>query len=415
MTWSRREVLGIGGLTLATAACKGGRAPEATAGDVMVATFEPTDTAAILWARAPDPGRAVIELGERRQEVVLEPEADNTVALDALGLEPDTAYAWRLVPARGAPSAPARFRTAPAADADVTARIAVVADISERPEYASMALSNLSLKRPALLVSLGDVPYADVPRPGARTVEEYRAKHRAVRSLDDLSELLRRVGCCAIYDDHEVFDDWDAAFREAHPQRVAAALRAWDDYFPLRGGDGRRYRAIRWGKHAELFVLDTRLYRSAHRAPDGPDKTMLGREQLSWLAQALAASDATFKLVCSSVPLAHDTTGEAWSAYGRERDELLALLRATPGAVVIAGDQHWFAAHDHDDGLREYQIGPTRANLRPMPNERAPGVLARWAKPNSGFLEVSGEELVFTAVDSHGDDLFRENLAPRAP
>ena len=82
----------------------------------------------------------------------------------------------------------------------------------------------------------------------------------------------------ALYDDHEVADNWDASFRAEHPARVAAALRAWDEWFPLWADTPveRRYRRWRWGSLSELFLLDTRLYRSANSTADGPDKTMLG-------------------------------------------------------------------------------------------------------------------------------------------
>ena len=56
-------------------------------------------------------------------------------------------------------------------------------------------------------------------------------------------------------------------------------------------------------------MLDTRQYRDANIADDSADrpKTMLGREQLTWLKESLAASDATWKVIVSSVPMSIPT------------------------------------------------------------------------------------------------------------
>lgn len=81
---------------------------------------------------------------------------------------------------------------------------------------------------------------------------------------------------------------------------------------------------MRWGRHVELFVLDTRSFREPNDRPDtGPaPKTLLGAEQRAWLLDALAGSDATWKVVVSSVPLAIPTgrpaARDGWSDLGGE-------------------------------------------------------------------------------------------------
>ncbi|MCH7916233.1 MAG: alkaline phosphatase D family protein [Deltaproteobacteria bacterium] len=59
------------------------------------------------------------------------------------------------------------------------------------------------------------------------------------------------------------------------------------DYWPIRqdSRDRRRIcRSFRWGKAAEIFILDTRQYR------DIDEGTMLGSEQKQWLLEALSSS-----------------------------------------------------------------------------------------------------------------------------
>jgi phosphodiesterase/alkaline phosphatase D-like protein len=73
------------------------------------------------------------------------------------------------------------------------------------------------------------------------------------------------------------------------------ALRAFLDYTPVAVAStapDRIYRELRYGRNLDLFVLHTRQYRDANFAIDDPraPKTMLGREQLTWLKQRLVAS-----------------------------------------------------------------------------------------------------------------------------
>src|SRR5690606_27058474 len=146
-----------------------------------------------------------------------------------------------------------------------------------------------------------DVPYAD-DAPGAQTLAEYRARHAELRGSHWMQAQHTARAWFAIWDDHEVRNNWDGHFRSVEAARVEAGVRAWDEWFPLRD-PSRRYRWFRWGALGEIFVLDCRLYRSANADPDGPDKTLLGAEQKRWLLDGLAASAAPFKIVATSVPL----------------------------------------------------------------------------------------------------------------
>src|SRR5258706_12868746 len=78
--------------------------------------------------------------------------------------------------------------------------------------------------------------------------------------------------------------------------------RAFIDYFPIRPPreePGRLYRQFRWGGLLEVFILDTRQYRSPNAVPDGPGKTMLGVAQRGWLVDAGGGSTAVWEGVRS--------------------------------------------------------------------------------------------------------------------
>src|SRR5260370_33235588 len=82
----------------------------------------------------------------------------------------------------------------------------------------------------------------------------------------------------------------------------------------------RLYRRFRWGRLLEVFILDTRQYRSPNADTDGPAKTMLGAEQKRWLLDGVTSSSATWKVVVTSVSLSIPTgkpdARDSWTGVG---------------------------------------------------------------------------------------------------
>src|SRR4029450_10265084 len=122
-------------------------------------------------------------------------------------------------------------------------------------------------------------------------------------------------------DDHDVH----ANFAGPSEPLMEPARRAFIDYFPIqppREEPGRLYRKFRWGALLEIFILDTRQYRTPGSRPDGPGKPMLGATQRRWLIEAVSGSSAVWKVVVSSVPLSVPTGGRApasWSDANAQR------------------------------------------------------------------------------------------------
>lgn len=402
----------------------------------VAATFEVGPTSALVWAYAPEPTEARIELeyaGPYRyghsgsyQRVSthllnLAATRGNTGVHKLDRLQSDGAYRYRLQFGNGDGTDWYYLRTAPAADADAAVHFVFGADISNDPRYASPMLTTMSHSGAAFLVSLGDWPYTDLPVRD-RTLEQYRASHRLARLQADTRRLASVLPMYAIYDDHEVSNDWNGEFVARRQKRALAALRAWDEFFPVSERDTdplmhRRYRSFQWGKHAQFFVLDTRRYRSPHKHPNGPEKTMLGREQWQWLLSGLGASKASFKIIVTSVPMDLGTTREHWNAYPDERDALYGFIadRKISGVVFLTADQHWLAVHELPSGHREYQVGPLRSFLRKPPDPAPAGALVQIARPNYGEIVITpgpAPQLVFAARDQDGALMHADVIQP---
>lgn len=326
------------------------------------------------------------------------------------GLAPATAYDVVITPDRGAPTRHA-VRTAPDPRDPRPVRIAVSADLDPQPAFESDLFDQIVAADPDVFVTLGDLPYTD-DGPVATTVAAYRQRHGLLRAAPYLRPWLESMALCAIYDDHEFANDWDAAKAAAQPDRLAAALQVWDEFFPLAAAPSGdvRYRNFRYGGNAECFVLDCRRFRSANAAPDTAGKTMLGATQKAWLLAALAASTAPFKLIFTTVPLDFGLGVDHWAGFTTERDEIFAAIRGLPGVVFVSGDQHYFAAYEHAYGIREFQVGPLRRGIGATGPD-APGVRFRHFDYNFGVLDVTPDALTVRGIGPGGVELYREALS----
>ncbi|HEY0482676.1 MAG TPA: alkaline phosphatase D family protein [Kofleriaceae bacterium] len=377
------------------------------------AVLDPGEDSAVvaIWSRlAGRPAEVAVRAAGRppiRTPVTLDGEIGRLVVT---GLAPDTAYEITVTIA-GLALGPHRVRTAPGAGDRRPVRLAVTADCDPSPAFASGMIDAVAAAAPDLVISIGDFPYTD-NGPPAHTVAEYRARHVELRTHPPVRALLAAAGMYAIYDDHEVRNDWDGRTRLDEPERYAAAIQVWDEFFPLREAAGEiRYRRWRWGADLECFLLDCRRFRSANNAADDAAKTMLGADQRRWLIDGVTRSTATFKLVLTSVPLDYGEGDDHWAAFKTERDAIFAALVGTPGVLFVSGDQHFFAVQRHAFGIREVQIGPLARGLG-SPGAPRPGVIFRAVRYNAGLIEIDGDRLTLIGLGDDGEAFYREILSP---
>lgn len=202
--------------------------------------------------------------------------------------------------------------------------------------------------------------YADRPKDRfVGSLSGYRYKHRENRADPHLQRLLAAMPVFAMWDDHEVEND----FNRTNPL-IPEGRQAFREYWPIRTADPTvLYRRFAWGPGVDFFALDCRQYRSPQTDPDGPTKTMLGKTQKDWFMESIRASRAPFKFIISSVPFLGSWGPDKWSGYAHEREEVRRFFRSEgiTGIIVLSADVH--AARDlvGGDGLREFVVGPIAA------------------------------------------------------
>ncbi len=370
---------------------------------------EPDSFVVALWSTIATAATVEVRTDDQIVQTSMVGFEDEHATLVVTGLTPSTAYQITILTDDGTRLGPHIARTAPDPADTRAVQIAVSADLDPSPEFASALQSHLAQMAPELYVSIGDFPYTD-NGPVAMTVPQYRARHAELRTSPPTRAWMYAMGIRAIYDDHEFRNDWDAHWVALEPDRYAAAMQVWDEFFPLRAPVGDiRYRSWRWGAHVECFLLDTRRYRSADAAPDDANKTMLGATEHAWLIDAVGKSTATFKLIFTTVPLDYGTGDDHWASFTTERDAMFASLVGIPGILFISGDQHFFASQSHAYGIREFQIGPMARGLG-TPGPAPPQVLFRSVQYNFGLIDVDGDSLTFSGIGADGTAFHTETL-----
>ncbi|MGW2124250.1 alkaline phosphatase D family protein [Streptomyces sp. SM1] len=343
--------------------------------------------------------------------------SDHTVKADIRGLRPATDY-WFRFSSGGTDSPAARTRTAPAADAAVTGlRFGVVSCSNWEAGHFS-AYRHLAARGDLdAWLHLGDYIYeyatgeygtrGAVVRPHAPaheilTLADYRVRHGKYKTDPDLQALHTRAPVIAIWDDHEIANDTWSGGAGNHTEgaegswaaRQAAAKQAYFEWMPVRPAlAGTTYRRLRFGRLADLSLLDLRSFRSQQVSTgdgdvDDPDRTLTGRAQLDWLKAGLSASDTTWRLVGTSVMISPFSVGslpasllkplakllglpqeglalntDQWDGYTDDRRELLAHLRANAirNTVFLTGDIHMAWANDVPVNAGTYPLSPSAA------------------------------------------------------
>lgn len=291
---------------------------------------------------------------------------------------------------------------------------------------------------------LGDTIYSDNActsppnEPGAdfiaATLDEYRARHRYQRGAESLRRLLETVPVYVIWDDHEVRNNFAGAFEAQMP----AGRQALREYWPISSHSDdphRLYRAVRYGKDLELFILDTRQYRSRNADQDGPAKTMLGPAQLQWLLDGLSHSTATWKVIATSVPLSVPKGGGAgvpgndgWAGgpdgtgFERERQVVVDAIvnQKLKNVVFLGGDVHWVQANAYDpnqDGVidfHEFVVGPLSARpgriTEASESLHPTRLINEEGYDNFGVVHVTKSAFEVTVIDGAGKTRFSHRL-----
>jgi alkaline phosphatase D len=406
----------------------------------------------VVWSRTDRPSRMLVEIAatERfkhiRHAVFVDalPESDFTAKTLIEGLPPGQEIFYRIrfqdldCAAFGEPMV-GRFRTAPSDHRSVS--FLWSGDTAGQgwgidPARGGMrSYQTMHGNRPDFFIHCGDNIYANCPITAERklpngalwknitteekaAVAETLADYRGNYKYNLLDEHLRafnaEIPTIAQWDNHEVMEDWwpgeplhSTDYRARNALLLAArGRRAFHEFIATRqfaAEPGRIYRKISCGPLLDVFMLDTRSYRSPNGRGDAAPARLLGRAQLSWLKRELRDSPAVWKVIAASAPIGlvgNDGDVARQTPAGRELEfaELLTFIQrgGITNVVWITAELHYTAAHYYDPGKAlfrdfepfwEFVSGPIHAGTwRPTTLDRTFGPAVVFQKASDGAL-----------------------------
>lgn len=377
-----------------------------------VASGDPGPNSVVLWTRlAPDPLNLTsmpevsipvqwaIATDPPMQHVVQQgttdamPQWGHSVHVVVENLSPEQWY-WYQFQVGSEKSPIGRTRTMPALDTDSEhLKFAFVSCQHYEKGYFT-AYQHLVQEDLDLIFHLGDYiyeggPHTGRPRqhigPNPVDLETYRLRYALYKSDRQLQAAHAAFPFICIWDDHEVDEDYaqnqsqdftdPAIFR----QRRQAAYQAYYEHLPLRptaqpqDGQVQLFRHFQFGQLADFYCLDNRQYRddqpcatqgigggaivSACQDRLADDRSLLGKQQETWLLQGLQNSSAHWQVIAQQQLMAELKFGletvqgywtDGWDGYVASRQRLLQFVdqHQLNNLVVIGGDIHAFGVTD---------------------------------------------------------------------
>jgi alkaline phosphatase D len=325
----------------------------------------------------------------------VDPEKNFTRQWKLEGLSPGTRYSLQVeARAKAGSAATARmegeFQTPPAENQpkDVTFCVVTCHDYIRKDSADGHKIyPSMSTIAPDFYVHTGDIEYYDKPLPWAMTEELMYFKWDRLFALSLQRDFWSRHTTYFMKDDH------DALKNDAWPGSTYGTV-SWDrgleifdkEQFP---SNEKPYKTIRWGRDLQIWLTEGRNYRSRNTDPDGPGKSIWGKEQKGWLFNTMKASDATFKVLISNDPILGPDRKNKKDNYSNsnwqyEGDEIRAFLNSLVNVYICNGDRHWqYVTHLEGTSLWEFSCGPGA-------DMHAGGWGANDKRPEHRFLRVLG-------------------------
>jgi len=271
---------------------------------------------------------------------------DFTAVIKVSGLKPSTKYFYRLVSNGKIQETKGKQElvTFPARKDNSKFSITFGGGAGYNPKFERM-WDTIRSHKPRAMFLLGDNVYIDTPE----IVETQKYCYYRRQSRPEFNAFVAQTPIFAVYDDHDFGDnDCYGSPDKNFPKWKRPVLKVFKDNWanPYYGGGEENpgcWFTTNIGD-VDFFFMDNRYYRDKQSLKkDG--KTMLGEYQKAELKKKISASKATFKVICSTVPVARGTkpgSFDTWDGYDEEREEIFNFLadNKIEGVFIMSADRH---------------------------------------------------------------------------
>jgi alkaline phosphatase D len=333
------------------------------------------------------------------------PQLGHSVHVEVNGLKPDRWY-WYRFRSGDAESPVGRTRTLPAPDSLPERLKFAFASCQNFEQGLFTAYEQMARDDVDLVFHLGDYiyEYAAGRNGKVRThlgkeiesLSDYRVRYSQYRADPLLQRMHALCPWFVTWDDHEFDNNCAGDISEEkgvetadYLLRRANAYQAYYEMMPLRkrslprGPNLQLYRSARFGRLANLMLLDARQYRTDQPNNDRKSplnaaaldrsNSMLGVKQRNWLYRSLLQSQGTWNVLAQQVMMgmvgfsSDDQTllysMDQWPGYAAERMQLMQFMaeRRIANPIVLTGDIHsnWVNELRVDDRRPEQKVVAT--------------------------------------------------------
>jgi alkaline phosphatase D len=291
-------------------------------------------------------GQQIVQLSAK--EITREPYFIGTIYLT--DLRPDTEYSYKILLDEREQNIPYsctfktqshwQFRKEPPTFSFVAGSCNYVNDPNfDRPGkgYGSnyQIFNRIDSMRPDFMLWLGDNTYLREGDFESQDGIYDRQSH--TRSLTELRPLMAHTPNYAIWDDHDYgTNDANRTYRLKNH-----SLNAFKEFWPSEYYRTNHLEGITHSfafNDCEFFMLDNRWDRTADTSG-----TILGKNQIDWLKDALLSSNGSYKFVAVGGQFLSDFKGyENFANFARERKEIIDFIdkHKIKNVIFLTGDRH---------------------------------------------------------------------------
>lgn len=232
----------------------------------------------------------------------------------------------------------------------------------------------INSKNPDIMLWMGDNIYLREADWDSKTGIYHRYSHS--RSIKELQPLLAKTQNYAIWDDHDFGpNDGDRSFYNKH-----ITQKAFKDFWANKsyGLDANQNEGtcstFSWAD-ADFFLLDNRFFKSPNDRKTG-ERTILGKQQLEWLIDALASSKAAFKIIAIGGQVLNSSVRfENYECYKEEKNYVLEQIKnnGIRGVLFLSGDRHFTELSkisiSETQQIYDWTVSPLTSNIAPTYKE----------------------------------------------
>lgn len=278
--------------------------------------------------------------------------------------------------------------------------------------------NSIAQKNPTIMLWGGDNIYLREADWDTKTGIYHRYSH--ARALPELQPLFAKTQNYAIWDDHDFGpNDGDRGFYLKNTTQQAFK-HFWAN--KTYGEDNKGiYTTFSWGD-AQFFLLDNRFFKSPNERKTG-NREILGTQQMQWLIDNLATSNASFKIIVIGGQVLNSIADfENYANYPQEKEILLSEIEKnnTKGVLFISGDRHFselsMLSRPNTYPLYDWTVSPLTSGIASAKAQNENNIYrvsnSFFATNNFGIIQFSGakenRQIELILNDKDGNEIWKK-------